>query len=172
MIQNNFFQLQRSRQEVNIMNLGSESMEGVQLKIHLGNRIFVIVMADKTIDIRQWCNSREKGSHATNLGIHLTPENWMKLLGANEHLVADIKHVMDKRRVNKFYPVGDGIYASIRSPNWLVDVRLWCDGEDGLLRPGWKGIRLNFVLWRRLMFFADNITAAIKKPQEAVINKS
>ena len=147
------------------MNQEPESMDaGVQLKVHLGNRIFVQVMEDKSIDIRQWCRSREKGLHATNLGIYLTPENWLKLLGANEHLVANIKHVIDKRRVNKFYPIGDGIFVAIRSPNWLVDVRLWCEGEDGVLRSGWKGIRLNFVLWGRLMYYADSITAATKNP--------
>ena len=142
------------------MNQTIDNMDGVQHKLHLGNRVYVRVMQDKTIDIRRWHRSC-RGMCATNAGIQLTPAIWLKMLELNEqHIRADINRVIGKRHVNKKYALGDGIHASITSPNWLVDVRLWCEGEDGVLRPGWKGIRLNFILWGRLMYYAAGITAA------------
>ena len=146
-------------------------MDGNRAKIHLGNRIFVRVMEDKDIDIRQW-HRCGKGSRPSQLGVRLSPENWQKLLEAREHLRNDTHFVERRRRVKKKYPLGNRIYASVTSPIWVVDVRMWHKGEDGVLRPGWKGIRLNFVQWRRLMYYAGEINTAAAADESGTGQKS
>ena len=63
-------------------------MDGIRAKIHLGSRIFVRVMEDKDIDIRQW-HRCGKESRPCQLGVRLSAENWQKLLEAREHLRND-----------------------------------------------------------------------------------
>lgn len=144
------------------MNQGEES---TLVTIHLGHRMYAQVMRDKSVYISQWRRTPTDGGKSTKKSINLTPASWLKLLGANEQLVADIRDVTFRQQVNKRYPLGNGFYVSITSPRWLVDVRLWCKGEDGVLRPGWKGIRLNFVQWRRLMHFSTKISTIVTTPR-------
>ena len=135
----------------------------VQDTFDLGNGIRIQVISfngEPKIDIRLWSQTYSGGWRPTKRGIRLSPAVWSKLLQTNEHLAADIWAVKTQQSVNKFYSVGDNIYASITSDRWKIDLRLWCLGADRVLKPGWKGITLNFSEWRNLMDLSTAINLA------------
>ena len=141
----------------------TNGQQGVQETFHLGKGVCieaVLFKGRRMIDIRLWRQTQKGQWRPTRRGIRLLPTTWMKLLQLHEQLAADISDVVTCRPVNKFYSLGDDTYASIASPRWKIDVRLWPSGADGVLRPGWKGITLNFSEWRKLMELSHEITRA------------
>ena len=135
---------------------------------HLGNGVHVQVIFFKgkpKIDIRMWFQKQNDGWRPTKRGIRLSPSNWTRLLQTYEDLDVDILDVTKKRTVSKFYLIGDNTYASITSPRWKIDLRVWNLGADRVLRPGWKGITLNFSEWRKLMELSPRINLARARMQ-------
>ena len=136
----------------------------VQDALHLGKGVYVQIVYDSNtayVDIRQWFQAADGGWTPTKKGIRLTSTSWLKLLGVNEHLVADILNVIKKRYVNNTYPLGNDVYASIQSPWCEVDVYLGYVGEDGVLKLGMKGISLKFAQWKTLMGLSSSITSSM-----------
>ena len=119
------------------------------------------------IDIRQWSPVSGGEWKPSNKGIRLTSSSWLKLLGSNEHLVADIFNMTHKQRwVNKQYPLGEDFYASITSPWSEVDLYFW-DADDKTWTPGMKGINLKFPQWTKLMELSSRITMQVKTNRKA-----
>ena len=140
-----------------------EQQQGVQEIFQLGNGVSIQVVLFKgrrMIDIRKWHQTKSGEWRPTRRGIRLLPTTWVKLLETIEPLAADISNVIRYRTVNKFYALGNDTYASIASPRWKIDVRLWHLGADGVLRPGWKGITFNFSEWRTHVELKHRITHA------------
>ena len=129
---------------------------------HLGNDLYVQPMyynGEPRIDLRQWFYTSDGEQKPTRRGIRLTSTSWLKLLGSNEYLVADISNVKKRRSVNKRYPLGADVYATITSPRWEVDLYLWYMGDYRQLRRSWRGISLKFRQWRKLMELSNHITS-------------
>jgi len=144
--------------------LGKVEDMDVQDAFHLGNGVYVQPVYDSDtsyVDIRKCFPTPDGGWKPSRHGIRLPSTSWLNLLGVNEHLVADISNVMKRRQVNKKYPLGAGAYASVISPRWEVDLYLGYVGEDGVLKRGWKGIRLQFSQWKKLMDLSSSITPSM-----------
>ena len=150
-----------SMKKIRVQN--SSEQQGVQDRFHLGNGVCIQAVLFKgrhMIDIRLWLQNQNGEWRPTRRGIRLLPTTWVKLLETNEPLAADISKVIMCRIVNKFYTLGDDTYASIASPLWKIDIRLWHLGADGVLRVRRKGITLNFSQWRKLLELNHRITHA------------
>lgn len=127
----------------------------------LGDQVFVQTLCSgglPHIDIRWWKRNKEGERKPTKKGILLTAESWQLLLGANEQLVADIFNIQTKGRwVNKRYPIGEDIYASITSPWGWIYLSEWSDDGDRVMKPSRNGIYLKIHQWRKLMALRDEI---------------
>lgn len=115
----------------------------------IGKNVFVRATS-ACIDIRKWDGIR--GEWKAKKGIRLTLQNWHRLLGVNEHLVADIHNIVTKREwVNQQYCIGDDIYICIASPCHWVHIFV---SPDGSISPRHEGLGLTFRQWRKLIEFS------------------
>jgi len=158
--------MQRKTVKVNYPPLKIQDTDCIDVleTFDLGDGLYVQVMhynGEPRIDLRQWFYTSDGEQKPTRKGIRLTSTSWLKLLGENEHLVADISNVKMRRSVNKRYPLGSDVYATITSPRWVVDLYLWYMGGYRELRRGWSGLSLKFSQWRKLMELSNRITRLI-----------
>ena len=143
--------------------------EQVLKTFHLDNHVYIQIIEDQGemyIDIREWFQNEHGAWIPTRKGIHLTCASWLKLLGSNEYLVVDMFNITKKQQVDKHYALGGGIYASVTSPQWKVDLYLWYVGKDGILKRGWKGISFSFAEWRKLTEMSNSISPHIEYAHE------
>lgn len=112
------------------------------------------------VDIRQWT----KDGLRTRKGISLPLACWQMLI-AGKHQIQDVMKRMRQQKVNEGYHLGGDIYVTIKSPLWLIDIRYWYKGEDGMLKPGRRGISLKVPEFSKLM--AD--AAVIGRTMESML---
>lgn len=99
------------------------------------------------VDIRQWTRDGER----TRKGISLPLPCWQKLVAGKHQILDVVKRMRRKASVNEGYSLGGDVYVTIKSPLWLIDVRYWYKAEDGMLKPGRRGIALKFPEFFKLM---------------------
>ena len=68
-----------------------------------------------------------------------------------QQLQSDITRLKQHAIVCETYHLGEGVYTTIKSPLWLVDIRSWYLSEDNTLKPCRKGIALKFDEFSKLM---------------------
>lgn len=158
--------MQREASKVNYPPWKIEDTDCIDVleTFNLGNGLYVQALhynGEPRIDLRQWFYTSDGEQKPTRRGICLTSTSWLKLLESIDHLAEDISNVKERRSVNKRYPLGADVYATITSPRWEVDLSLWYMGGYRELRRSWRGISLKFHQWRKLMELSNRITPLI-----------
>lgn len=110
------------------------------------------------VDIRDWTKEGQR----TKKGISLPNTSWKELLRSKQLILNTIEQMKDKPPVNECFHLGNDIFATIKSPYWLVDIRYWYKTDDGSLKPGRRGTSLKFPEFNKLMEFTPAIEQALE----------
>ncbi len=102
------------------------------------------------IDIRIW-NQEEEMKMRTRKGISLTLSQWETLLKYRHHIDGDFDRLREKTPVDSSYNLGEDTYATLTSPYRVINIRQWYRADDGVLKPGRKGITLRFSEWEHII---------------------
>lgn len=105
------------------------------------------------VDIRQWTDGGER----TRKGISLPRAYWQMLVAGKQQIQDVMKRMRQTQNVNEGFSLGGDVYVTIKSPLWLVDIRYWYTSQDGMLKPGRRGISLKFPEFHNLMEYAKEI---------------
>jgi hypothetical protein len=125
--------------------------------LHLGRDINVeptLVQGQLRVDIRKWGDDGIR----TRKGISLPVQCWQELIKCRQQLEENMEKMRDDQEVSDCCVLGDDIYATIKSPLWIIDIRNWYkSAECTFVKPGRRGIALKFPEFSKLMDYSGII---------------
>jgi hypothetical protein len=118
------------------------------------------------VDIRHWTDENIR----TRKGISLPLQCWQELLNTKPQVQEAVEKMKQNQAVCECYHLGNSVYATVNSPLWIVDIRYWWkDQQDGVLKPGRRGIGLKFPEFSELMDYTCIINEKLTALQQQMI---